>query len=463
LTKDLLGKEFSDVLQSLMNIKLQVLNTKIASCSNKTYQDLIVRQANILNVRGLSKSSEILLKIADTLPTPPEPPAPTDNKGIPGVMATNPIPVSQMSDKDAVDADNKGGMAGFMEGMEGGVVAVMSVSDGLEEANADTIKDVEEIEQKSFDIDVGDSEKNSEELNENEYMGGFYEESYDFEEESDGEFADNLYVNDDVIFTDGNDDTDESGYSYEDYEPSLFVKAQGATQASNLMAPPANTTPSAPLTDAAPVKTNNEQKDSTAPEEISVSEEVDESVENFDSYIDKAFENLSVTDIVNKLNDLTKIFKTREIPRQLSTIDMMLDHLGLSTYFPSLAEATNKSLESNQYILSRIEDIASRLQGSLESKEIDLSQATKSPSTDPETIKVKNYLEKKNEKEKERKLLKKEIEEKALEDSVDAKEKAEIEVQEDMAGPVNTTTDMPQATPAKPAVATAPSPVVKPA
>ena len=443
LTKDLLGNEFSDVLQSLMNIKLQVLNTKIASCSNKTYQDLIVRQANMLNMRGLSKSSEVLLKIADALPPPPEPPAPTDNKGLPGVMTTNPIPAPQISEEGAVNAEGVDAIENFMGRMDGTISDItsdiMPVSDGLDEpAGA-----MEEGKEKLGDSGILDC----------------------FEEERDNDYADDFYTNDDILLVD-EDGADESGYSYEDYEPSMFVKAQDATQAGNLSASPAGAAPPAyasPSAAAAPARPTNESIDSNTPAEISVSEDDGESKENFDSYIDKAFENLSVTDIVNKLNDLTKIFKTREIPRQLSTIDMMLDHLGLSTYFPSLAEATNKSLESNQYILSRIEDIASRLQGSLESKEIDLSQATKSPSTDPETMKVKNDLEQKSEKEKERKRLKKEMEDKSLDESGEAKEKPEIEVQEDMAGPINTTNEMPKAAPARPVAAPAASPVAKPA
>lgn len=445
LTKDLLGKEFSDVLQSLMNIKMQVLNTKIASCSNKTYQDLIVRQANMLHMRGLSKSSKMLLKIASTLPPPPEPPAPTNNVGLPGEMTTNPIPPTQISEMDALhaeDAGDIGAISEFMSNLEGGVVGtVMS-----DELSADTA-----------------------EYDEGAVMGDFNKSSFEDPEDPDDDFEDESDANDDILFIEDSADDYDYNIIYEDEKPSLFVEAQDAAQAGNLASPPAVAEPSAPAATPAipapakPIDGPKAPVAPAAPAEMTVSEDADDSAENFDSYIDKAFENLSVTDIVNKLNDLTKIFKTREIPRQLSTIDMMLDHLGLSTYFPSLAEATNKSLESNQYILSRIEDIASRLQGSLESKEIDLSQATKSPSADPEAMKVKNDLEQKSEKEKERKRLKKEIEEKALEESAEANEKPEIEVQEDMAGPVNTATDMPQAAPAQPATAPATSPVAKPA
>lgn len=79
-----------------------------------------------------------------------------------------------------------------------------------------------------------------------------------------------------------------------------------------------------------------------------------------------ALANINVADVVSRLEALANIFRNREISRQLAIIDLMMDKLGIATYFPSLAEASSKSLESNQYALTRIEDILSKLRGSIE-------------------------------------------------------------------------------------------------
>jgi len=77
--------------------------------------------------------------------------------------------------------------------------------------------------------------------------------------------------------------------------------------------------------------------------------------------IDAAFENIKISDVIVRLEALTRVFKNREIARQMGIIDLMLDRLGLSGFFPSLAEATRSALESNQYCQSRIEEVLSKL------------------------------------------------------------------------------------------------------
>lgn len=81
---------------------------------------------------------------------------------------------------------------------------------------------------------------------------------------------------------------------------------------------------------------------------------------------ESALSNINVVDVISRLEALANIFRNREISRQLAIIDLMMDKLGIATYFPSLAEANSKSLESNQYALTRIEDILSKLRGSVE-------------------------------------------------------------------------------------------------
>lgn len=81
--------------------------------------------------------------------------------------------------------------------------------------------------------------------------------------------------------------------------------------------------------------------------------------------IEAALKNVTINDVIERLDILSNIYKRREIARQLSLIDILLDKLGLGSYFPSLGEAMGKSLESNQYISTRIEDVLSRLRGAV--------------------------------------------------------------------------------------------------
>lgn len=148
--------------------------------------------------------------------------------------------------------------------------------------------------------------------------------------------------------------------------------------------------------------------------------------QDFDYLVDVAFKNLKIEDVIRKLEEIAKIFKNREISRQLSIVDLMLDRLSISTFFPSLSEAQNKSLESNQYCLTRIEDILSSLRGAVESQGIDLISEDNNISDDPKIELIKQKLERDRQKEKERKELRKSIEEKELEN------KKEVPVIEDV-------------------------------
>lgn len=152
---------------------------------------------------------------------------------------------------------------------------------------------------------------------------------------------------------------------------------------------------------------------------------------DFDNMIDAAFANLTVDDVVLKLEDLAKIFKTREVPRQLSIVDMMLDSLGLASFFPSLSEATNKALESNNYISTRVEDIISKLRGAMQTKDIDLRGNEQEDN--PAVQGIKNTLKQNEDKEKIRKEQRKQQQNSELDNA--NKETPEIEINEDLAEP----------------------------
>lgn len=137
-----------------------------------------------------------------------------------------------------------------------------------------------------------------------------------------------------------------------------------------------------------------------------------------DDLFDAALDNISIHDVIARLEVLANLFRTREIPRQLAIIDLMMDKLNISAFFPSLAEANSKSLESNQYALTRVEEILSKLRGTVRTpkdKELDLTGV---PQPEPNRTPVDNeavrqQLAQKMDQEKARKERRKQQEEQA--------------------------------------------------
>jgi hypothetical protein len=352
------GKEFEALLHIIYELKKKIQTVNKISLSSKIYEDLIVREANVLMRSGHANASNFLVKLAQEMPVPAEPAAPQAGAGLPG------------------------NLPGEGPGM------IPPPSNSVPSMVEEPIKQEEVIP---------------------EGMKKFLE----------GLDSNNLTYDDDLEVNDA-----------EDVE--LVVEAQAAPPA------PAKPKPVAPAPPA-----GGEVKP-----EIEVKEEVS-SVKDFDNLVDRAFENLTVGDVVDKLVDLAKIFKVREVPRQLAMIDMMLDHLGLASLFPSLAEAMNKSLDSNQYIASRIEDILSRLQGTMHSRDIDLK--SENVSDDPQAQQIKKKLEDDDNKDKERKKIRKEQADAEVDNAINPPEQpAEIEVEEDLSQPAAMKTELPPKAPAKP-------------
>lgn len=95
---------------------------------------------------------------------------------------------------------------------------------------------------------------------------------------------------------------------------------------------------------------------------VPIKSPADASLLNIDEDVmEKALANIKLSDVIKRLQALSRVFKNREIARQLAIIDIMLDKLGISGFFPSLAEATRSALESNQYCQTRIEEVLSKL------------------------------------------------------------------------------------------------------
>lgn len=352
------GKEFEALMHIIYELKKKIHTVNKISTSTKLYEDMIVREANILNKKGFAKASQVLFKIADDKALSPEPPPhPDAADGIPGALPgqgpgqvpePNNPPAQLTPPPPKVDE----GMSEFLNGLTGD----KQLSDDLE-----------------------------------------------------------------VIEDDDN----------------LVVEAQAVPQ-------PQGKTPELEVEENAPdAETPAGQKDNVSPKE-----------NVFDQKMDQTLKGITIENVVQKLEDLTKIYKTREMPRQLAFIDIMLDHLGMASFFPTLAEATNKALDSNQYILTRLEDITSKLRGTVQTNDIDLKGQNAIPST-PELDATRNKLQEDQDQEKARKQLKKQQENETLQQG--AKPEPELEVEEDLGGPVQTTNAVPP-TDTAPAVPPAPPP-----
>lgn len=110
-----------------------------------------------------------------------------------------------------------------------------------------------------------------------------------------------------------------------------------------------------------------------------------ETPRNIDVMLENAFSEVTIQDIVDKLEIISAFYKKREIARQLALVDIMMDKLGIASYFPSLGEATKSALDSNQYVSTRIEEILNKLRGSLDGHsaqqllEVDEADLTNNP------------------------------------------------------------------------------------
>lgn len=392
------GKEFETLLEAIYQLKKKIQMVNKVSTSTRLYEDMIVREANILNRQGFIKAADMLYSVAQTPAASGE-----QAQGKPG--GTNVVsPASPPDPSGAGNPGAPGGLPSVGPGMPQGAPNSATPA-GVPNETSPTPKGISEF------LEGMDTAKFS-----------------PVEDKATAE--DDLEVEDSIDVHDVEDEL-------------LVTEAQAAPGA---IAPDESITTSpapAPL-DPSPVRapkvTRGPTPDKPATEEpLEVTEDDikpgDDTpspiASDFDEKVNAVFADITVADVVAKLEDLAKFYKTREAPRQLGLVDMMLDSLGLASYFPSLAEATNKSLESNNYISTRVEDILSKLRGAMVGKNTDLSGGPEPER--PEVAGIKNKLKSDDEKEKARKLQRKEQE--AAELSNKGKETPEVEIEEDLGAP----------------------------
>lgn len=397
------GKEFESLLESIYQLKKKIQMINKISISTKLYDDIIIREANVLYKKGFVKAANVLISCAQTPAA-----AGTQAEGSPDGTDIPP-PASTNDPSGAGNPGAPGGLPSTGPGMPQGAPSSAAPNSVGNEKTPQAIE---------------------------EFLSGLNKGQYSP--------RDKQVVDDDLEV--------EDSLEVSDMEELLVTEAQMATPNVTIDEPITTSPAPAPL-DPSPVAapTAPSTETSTTEEPLEVSEEdlpseIDpKAVSNFDAKVDAVFSDITIADVVAKLEDLAKIFKTREVPRQLGIVDMMLDSLGLASYFPSLSEATNKALESNNYISTRVEDILSKLHGAMSTHNIDL---TGSNTVDkPEVAGVKSKLRQDEEKEKARKQMRKDQEVAELENK--GKETPEVEIAEDLGATL----------PAPPAAPVAPKPI----
>jgi len=364
------GNEFETLMHIIYELKKKIHTVNKITTSTRLYEDMIIREANILTKKGFTRASDYLFKLAD-------------DAALSASQPDNPM-------------TSGGGLPGAVPGQAPGQMPMPNNSPTNSQLPGETEKP----------ISPG--------------MKGFLDGLAGDEDETDAESA---------------EDDELEVQEAEDW----IVEAQAAPDA-----PPPDAAPEPAPPAPKPAATKKAPVGKDQPLEVAEDPEV-VAATAFDQKMDQMLQGIKIEDALTKLEDLAKIYKTRELPRQLSLVDMMLNHLGIGTFFPELAEATTRSLDSNQYILTRLDGIISRLRGLTQTNPVDLKNQNAVPST-PELDAAKNKLQQDQDKDKAKKQMKKQQEESQLGQA--AKPEPELEVEEDLGGPVETTNAAPPAPPA---------------
>ena len=302
------GAEISNFIRTIHDLKVNFYNLKLANLSS--YDDLVYQKSNSLASKGFVKSASMLLKHAQLAPAPPTPASTNVDNATPANLSQGTPMAAPTQEETPVDLANSGPPE-----------PEKATNKFLKNMSGGTITDVDE--NKSDDVEL------------------------ELESEDDDLDLDEL-------------DSDD--------EEMLTVVAQAEPISPPTPLPEEET----PLPEPAPVAETPDQAVAPVPGKEDSVVEVNQNIEDIDDMIEQAFGKVTVEMIIAKLEEVSKIFKTKEIPRQLSIIDFMLDTLGMATFFPQLSEASGKAIESSNYISSRIDNVLSHLRGVIKGNGIDL-------------------------------------------------------------------------------------------
>lgn len=87
------------------------------------------------------------------------------------------------------------------------------------------------------------------------------------------------------------------------------------------------------------------------------------------------YEGSTVQDVLNVLEPVLLQLKERQVVREFSKADMMMEALNIVSHFPEFAEIQSKQIESNIYIEKRLNDMINKLKGGLGEKKQDEAAA----------------------------------------------------------------------------------------
>lgn len=367
--------EFASLLETIYELKKKIQMVNKRSSSVRLYEDMIVREANILTYKGFIKAANILHAIAEdkpeypksedikpdekekkdepkdvaTVPSAAPPNPPTTGEGSPVGLPATPVPPS-LPQPAAIPKEKETKSVGVEKFLEG------------------------------LDPDLNK--------------------------------------------------LDEDVLEVLDSEGDLMVEAQVDPETAAKLTPEPEPEPEpapAPAPEPEPEPKENLEVKENEPITPSPAQSKD-----FDNMVQSIFSNLTISDVVAKFEDIAKFYKTREMPRQLALADMMLDSLGLAPFFPALSEATNKALEANNYISTRLEDIISKLRGTMKTREIDMTDE-EHKKLSPELEEAASTLKSQEEQEKAKKKLRKDLEDQSLQEQI--KETPEVDITEDLGTP----------------------------
>ena len=415
------GKELEVLMEAIYQLKKKIQLVNKMSTSTRLYEDMIVREANVLQREGFFKAATWLYSQAQANNPPPR----DKEIGKTGPINVLPPPVSPESPSAPLHPGAPGGLPAMGPGMSQNAPAATGVPNAGPNDNAPNLQGAGPAPTGTTGNGVPTPMPQEEPKPAG--ISNFLDRMNDgkMTEQDKATVDDDLEVNDVIDVADAEDEL-------------MVSEAQMGAPLND----PITTNPApARRTPAPPPKAPKLSDEPATEKPLEVTEDDiaqpprSETVPSpdateFDEKIDSAFANLKVDDVVAKLEDLAKIFKVREVPRQLAIVDMMLDSLGLASYFPSLSEAQNKALDSNNYISTRVEDILSKLRGAMDTKDIDLKGGT---SENPEVANIKNKLTNDAEKEKQRKLQRKEQSDVELSGKDQSnKETPEVEIEEDL-------------------------------
>jgi hypothetical protein len=392
------GPELENLMEAIYSLKKKVQLVNKLSTSTRLYEDMIVREGNVLRRNGFVKAAEVLYSIAQANNPPPL------GTGVKGPINAIPAVVSPDDPSGAGHPGAPGGLPSVGPGMP---QSPGSPPTGASETQPVDPKSPAKMPDGS--IAQGPPSPMPEDAPKGitEFLEGTETAGKTVPEDQQG-VEDELNVEEDSL-------------EVQD-EQLLVTEAQMAPPVEDV---PMTTHPRKPksLEPQAPKDVTND----TPPANEAGVTDAPSGAKDFDRIIDSALANVTVADTVAKLEDISKIFKTREIPRQLALVDMMLDSLGLASYFPTLSEAINKSLESNNYVATRIEDIISRLRGAISGRTVDLKGET----TPDRAGGVAQNLQNQNDKEQASKKMRKEQENAELQGGA-GKESPQVEIGEDL-------------------------------